>query len=328
MPTRDDPSKLCLRVDSIEQLTPEIKRFNLSSEAGDLLPSFEAGAHIEVMVAGTMPRCYSLLNDCSERHRYSIAVLRERDGTGGSAFMHDRLGEGDSLTSSLPRNTFPLNESARQHLFVAGGIGITPILSMVQRAHRLQAQFTLHYCTRDTALTAFRDELLSQHSNAVTFYHDGGDPTLGLDLPRLLAQRPAETDLYVCGPRAMIDAARAAAHGWPEGAVHFELFSAGRDSAPVVAAGQDQSFVVELARSGVTFVIPPGKSILSVLTENGFKVPSVCKEGWCGTCRTRVLAGKVDHRDDYLEEEVRAANAAMQICVSRAATGERLLLDL
>ena len=145
----------------------------------------------------------------------------------------------------------------------------------MHRTNRIRAEFVLHYCTRDAARTAFHDELVSKYPDRVTFYPDGGNPARGLDLNRLLALRPAGADLFVCGPRGMIAAVRQAARSWPEGSVHYELFSSGRPSPSVLSTGENQSFVVELSRSGLTFTIPAEKSMLSVLLEHGFNVPSV-----------------------------------------------------
>ena len=328
MSSTERPAQLHLRVRSIRQLTPRVKLFEFGSDTGDLLPPFEAGAHVELLLAGDMARCYSLLNDPAERHRYVIAVLREENGRGGSAWMHDVLAEGDRVSCPPPRNTFPLNEEASEHILIAGGIGITPILSMVHRLRALKARFVLHYCTKDVASTAFREELTRTIPDKVAFHHDGGDPSRGLDLSRLLADRPRDSDVYICGPRGMIDAARQAAKHWPAESVHFELFSSGATTRTPAESLGEESFTVELARSKLTLTIPPHKSILAVLADHGIVLPSVCKEGWCGTCKTRVLSGKVDHRDDILEDEVKASNTFMQICVSRALPGHTLVLDL
>jgi len=326
VPQEDFP--LRLRVRSIEQITPTIKVFELVGQHGEQLPPFQAGAHIEVMVGGGSSRCYSLLNDPDERHRYIIAVLRERDGRGGSAWMHDRVRKGDRLPCRPPRNGFALNEAADRHILIAGGIGITPIMSMVHQLRRLDVPFVLHYCSRSAAATAYREVLADMLGAQVFFHHDGGDASRGLDLARLLHDRPAGADVYVCGPRPMIEAAQKATRSWPTAAVHVELFSPGEPPPTGRTLSMDTGFTVELARSKLTLEVPPDKSILAVLSEHGFTLPSVCREGWCGTCQVGVLGGEVDHRDDILDEAIKASHSVMQVCVSRARPGERLILDL
>ncbi len=322
-----DDFPLRLRVLSIEQITPTIKAFQLVERQDEQLPPFQAGAHIEVMVGG-LSRCYSLLNDPDERHRYIIAVLLEREGRGGSAWMHDRVCAGDHLSCRPPRNGFALNEAADRHILIAGGIGITPIMSMVHRLRLIGAPFVLHYCSRSAATAAYRDVLADMLGDQVFFYHDGGDPRQGLNLNALLRDRPAGADAYICGPRPMIEAARKATRTWPATAVHVELFSPGTAAPADRARWTDTGFTVELVRSGLTLEVPPDKSLLAVLIEHGLTLPSVCREGWCGTCQVRVLEGKVDHRDDILDEEIKAGHSVMQVCVSRARPGERLILDL
>lgn len=319
---------LRLRVLSIEQITPAIKAFELVAQHGEQLPPFQAGAHIEVMVGGGSSRCYSMLNDPDERHRYIIAVLLERHGRSGSAWMHDCVRQDDYLSCRPPRNGFALNEAADRHILIAGGIGITPIMSMVHRLRRLGAPFVLHYCSRSAATTAYRDVLADMSGGHVFFYHDGGDPSRGLNLTALLHDRPAGADAYICGPRPMIEAARTATRAWPATAVHIELFSPGTGVQAERTPRTDAGFVVELARSRFTLEVPSDKSLLAVLIEHGFTLPSVCREGWCGTCRVGVLGGEVDHRDDILDETIKASHSAMQVCVSRARPGERLILDL
>ncbi|HKU98283.1 MAG TPA: PDR/VanB family oxidoreductase [Vineibacter sp.] len=323
-----DDFPLRLRVLSIEQITPTIKAFELVGQRSEQLPPFQAGAHIEVMVGGGSSRCYSLLNDPDERHRYIIAVLLERDGRGGSAWMHDRVRAGDHLSCRPPRNGFALNEAADRYILIAGGIGITPIMSMVHRLRRLGAPFVLHYCSRSAATTAYRDVLADLLGDQVFFYHDSGDPRRGLNLAALLTDRPAGADAYICGPRPMIEAAQTATRTWPATAVHVELFSPVTGTQAERAPRTDTGFMVELARSRLTLEVPSDKSLLAVLIEHGFTLPSVCREGWCGTCQVRVLGGEIDHRDDILDEAIKASHSVMQVCVSRARPGERLVLDL
>jgi vanillate O-demethylase ferredoxin subunit len=264
------------------------------------------------------------MNDQGETHRYCIAVLREPAGRGGSAWMHDVLREGDVLRTSAPANNFRLSEAGEHHTLIAGGIGVTPILSMAARLQELGRDYTLHYCARDPAHAAFAEEIASRHGDRAAFYYDGGDPARGLDVTALLRTRPAAAHAYVCGPAGLIRATREAGRDWPQRTVHYELFKG--SEADVAARVTDQPFDVVLQRSGQVFNIPADRSILDVLKASGLRIKSLCKEGVCGTCRVGVISGAVEHRDDCLDDDDRGE--AMQVCVSRAMPGETLVLDL
>ena len=215
-----------LRIRSIAYLAEEINGYELVDPNGRDLPRFSAGAHIGVRLGEQVWRDYSLWNDPAERRRYSIAVLREKLGE-GSRHLHDQVRVGDIVEVSLPRNHFPLAEGAERHLFLAGGIGITPIMAMIAELKRRHGEFRLHYCTRVPEKTAFRDELdLLAAMGKVVFHYDGGDPTKGLDIAALLAEPQEGTHLYCCGPRGMMEAAIAASAHWPAGSVHYEYFPA------------------------------------------------------------------------------------------------------
>ncbi|MDX1484234.1 MAG: PDR/VanB family oxidoreductase [Alphaproteobacteria bacterium] len=325
-------SDLELKVTAIEELTPSIKMFEFVNAQGGDLPAFQAGAHIDVRTGAGVIRSYSLCNDPKERHRYVTAVLRETEGGGGSKWMHDELKVGDVVTTSPPLQNFPLDERAPLSILLAGGIGITPLLAM---GHRLKAQRLpchLHYCTKSPEETAFMEEVKALFGDDVTFHHDGGDPSKGIDLKATFAQRPEGAHLYICGPAGLIRAAQEASDHWPEEAVHIELFTSARteEEAAEIAArsADDEGFEVELARSGQTLTIPPDKSILDVLIDNGFGVPYACEEGWCGACVIDLLGGKADHRDEVLSDAEKESNSKIQVCVSRAKPGEKLVLDL
>ncbi len=322
---------LRLRLMRAAALTPAIKLFEFAAVDRPALPAFTAGAHIDIVTGAGLTRSYSLVNDEGETARYVIGVLRQGDG---SAWLHDRLREGDVVAASLPRNGFALDETATDHLLIAGGIGITPILPMVRRLQAAGAAYRLVYCTRDRESTAFLDRVGTLPGARVTVHHDHGDPGRHLDLRGLLATRGPGRHAYVCGPRGLIDGVRAATRHWPAEAVHFELF-ASRPAAPAPApapalapeSAGDDAFEILLARSNRRFIVPADRSILEVLLANGVKAPYVCKEGWCGNCRTGLIGGKADHRDSFLDDEEQAANTEIQICVSRAAPGECLVLD-
>jgi vanillate O-demethylase ferredoxin subunit len=272
-----------------------------------------------------MTRQYSLRNDPAERHRYCIGVLREVAGRGGSAHMHDRLKVGDTIETSLPRNAFALDEQAPFSLLLAGGIGVTPILSMAHRLSALGRDFAFHYGARSLSRMAFRDELqASAFADKMRFHLDDGPAEQKLDLAALLSRRPAGAHLYACGPAGFLDAVIAAARSdWPSEAVHREYFA----NASTTAAAGDRPFRVTLAGDGRSFDVAPGRSIVEVLAENGIAIPVSCEQGICGTCVTRVVSGVPDHRDLVLTDRQRAAGDSMTPCCSRALTDE-LVLDL
>jgi len=313
-----------LRVKAISYATPRIRVFEFASVGGGDLPSFSAGAHIDIQLGNGEERSYSLLNDQNETHRYVIAVLREVDGRGGSAWMHEVLQRGDVLRGSGPFNNFRLSEAGERHVLIAGGIGITPILSMAARLKELQREYSLHYCARAPVEAAFVDEIAAQHGERAKFYYDGGNPSLGLDVVALLKRRPSAAHVYVCGPAGLIRATREAGREWPKGTVHYELFKG--TEADIAIASSDQGFEVVLKRSERTLKIPADRSILDVLKGSGINVKSLCREGVCGTCRVGLISGQVDHRDDCLDDDER--EGALQVCVSRAKPGETLVLDL
>ncbi|MFP2927361.1 PDR/VanB family oxidoreductase [Pyxidicoccus sp. 3LG] len=319
---------LRVRVAGIGREAEDILSYELVAEDGGALPPFEAGAHLDVRVPdpGDYVRSYSLCNDPDETHRYVIAVHRDSRGRGGSRAMHERVHVGDVLEVSPPTNNFPLL-FARSYVLVAGGIGITPMLSMVRMLERTGASYTLHYCARTPERTAFH-ELLSSgpFANRVRFYFDGGDPTKGLDVKTLLATRGPGARLYCCGPAGLMKAVRDAAthHRWPWEKVHFESFTA--EGAGAASGQVDTDFEVAIRSTGQVLRVPPGQSVLNVLRSNGLRVPSDCEAGTCGTCVTRVCEGQPEHRDTFFQQEP-AGDKRMLICVSRARS-KRLVLDL
>jgi vanillate O-demethylase ferredoxin subunit len=315
---------LSVTIESRQQVAEDIVSLGLVAADGASLPPFTAGAHIDLELAPGLVRQYSLCNDSSETGSYRIAVLRDPASRGGSSAVHERLQVGDVVRISAPRNHFALADAPKSLLF-AGGIGVTPILAFTKELQRRQADFELHYCARSAGKLAFRDELASAAENGRAFFYlDEGGPRL--DIAAVLAAHPPTSPIYVCGPAGFIEyvlgAARAA--GWPEALLRREYFAA--PPAPAVAGGE-QAFVVELASSGKRVQVPPGRSIVQVLAEQGVDIPVSCEQGVCGTCLTRVLAGEPDHRDMYLTDEEHAANDQMTPCCSRARTA-CLVLDL
>jgi ferredoxin-NADP reductase len=309
-------------------LTADIKMFQMVDEGGGDLAPFEAGAHIDIMTGNGLRRSYSLANDPGERGRYVTAILRESAGGGGSAWMHDELSVGDSLTVKPPINNFPLDESAAEHILIAGGIGITPILAMGYRLGDLGAKAKLHYCTKSPEETAFRD-LVSEvfGPENVVFWHDGGDPSKGIVLNEVLGEAPEGAHLYLCGPAGLIDAAKAATEHWPAGNVHFELFGLAENEGEAPAAA-DEPFEIELKKSGKTLAVGADETILAAMADAGIEADSACEQGLCGTCEVALLAGEADHRDQLMNDEQKAANDKIFICISRAKPGEKLIIDL
>ena len=315
---------MLLRVRSITYLAEAVNGYELVDPRGRDLPRFTAGAHIAVRHGAGAVRDYSLWNDPAERRRYCIAVLREPSGE-GSRHWHERVRVGDPVEAAMPRNNFPLAETAERYLLLAGGIGITPIMAMIAELRRRRAEFLLHYCTRSPEATAFRDELdLLAAQGRVRFHHDGGDPARGLDIAAALRNPAPGTHLYFCGPAGMMQAAKAAAAGWPEGTVHCEYFN-GPDARPPEPLGEDRPFRVRLAKSGAEYDVPAGETVIDVLRSHGVAVRSSCELGYCGTCLTRYVGGEPLHRDQVLSEADR--RRYVLICCCRAAT-PLLELDL
>jgi vanillate O-demethylase ferredoxin subunit len=238
--------------------------------------------------------------------------------------VHDNLKVGDVLNSAAAANDFALYEAAEANVLIAGGIGITPIMSMAARLAALGRDFTLHYCARSADEAAFVDELRARHGDRLQTHFDGGEPARGLHVKALLATRQPGGHVYVCGPLGLIRATIAAAADWPSGTVHYELFKG--SAADLAPENHDQPFEIVLKKAGKTFTVPADMSILAVLKAEGFKVKTLCLAGRCGTCRVGYLSGKVDHRDDILDDDER--QTVLQVCVSRAMPGETLVLDL
>jgi vanillate O-demethylase ferredoxin subunit len=316
--------QLEVRVETVKLETEDIRVYELVHPEGSELPAFTAGAHIDVHLPNGFVRQYSLCNDPRETHRYLLGVLRESNGRGGSSAMHDGVRAGGRVTVTVPRNNFPLVEDARRSLLIAGGIGVTPMLAMLHELEARGADYRLHYCTRSPRMTAFMAQLRTpRFMSRVSFHHDGGDPSKGLDVEGLLADVEDGTHVYCCGPAGLMEAVKTASTHWPSGSIHFEYFSTDAE----IDGQANTAFEVELAGSGAVYLVPPDKTILDVLLENGHDVESSCEEGLCGTCIVDVLDGIPDHRDLVLDDEEHESNRSMTVCCSRAKSG-RLKLDL
>jgi ferredoxin-NADP reductase len=274
---------------------------------------------VDLIVDGAKTRQYSLCGTIDEPHIWRLGILRDPNGSGASLYVHDQLKAGDVVRVRGPRNNFPLVEAPR-YLFIAGGIGITPILPMVSAAEAAGAAWELVYGGRQRASMAFLDEL-AKYGDKVSVRPQ--DETGLLDLDSLLGEPRPNTKIYCCGPEPLLAAVEARCTTWPKGSLHVERFVAKPLTEPVLS----EAFEVYLAQSQLTLTVPPERSILSIVEDAGVGVLSSCAEGTCGTCETPVLDGIPDHRDSVLDAEQREAGDCMMICVSRSCT-RRLVLDL
>jgi ferredoxin-NADP reductase len=308
-----------LRVTGKTPVADDVLTLELASPSGLRLRDWAPGAHIDLVLPNGMTRQYSLCGDRWDPFTYRVGVLREEAGRGGSAFVHEELRVGDLVGVGGPRNNFALVPS-EQYLFVAGGIGITPLLPMVRTADLLGADWRLLYGGRRRAHMAFRDEL-AEFGDRVQVVPQ--DECGLLDLPAFLGTPRPGVKVYACGPAPLLAAVEAVCSDWPPHALRTERFVADELGGPVRTA----PFEVELARTGRTVVVPPQKTVLEAVGDAGVEVLSSCRQGICGTCETTVLGGEPDHRDTLLDDAERQANDCMFICVSRART-DRLVLDL
>ena len=310
-----------LRVRRAEPAADGIQLFELVRDDGGPLAGFTSGAHLQVRVPNGSMRRYSVASDPAETAFYQIAVKREDHGTGGSRALVDGVKVGDTLDVSAPQNDFALAPAAPGYLLIAGGIGITPMMSMAR--HLLSSggkPFKLFYLGRTPAQMAFYDELSGpDFRGRVVMHCDEGDPARSYDLWPVL-EKFKGTHLYCCGPRGLMEAVRDMTGHWPTSAVHFEDFGARQAPLPT-----DTAFTVRLARTGTTHIIPPGASILETLRDAGLSVTASCESGSCGTCEVGLLQGVADHRDIVLTEHEKPHK--IMVCVSRALTPE-LVLDL
>ena len=291
---------------------------------GQKLVPFQAGSHIDLHLAGNLIRSYSLANDSQETHRYLLGILKEKSSRGGSVYIHEQLRVGMQLTISEPRNNFPLNEEADHSVLIAGGIGVTPILSMAKRLQALGKSFEIVALGRSRSAFAFADDIAELKCPVHWHFDDAsnGSP----NLHELLQTRPPKGNAhyYACGPAAMLDAFETACQTLGYANHHIERFAAVE-----VKAADDarRSFTVELKKSGKTFEITPDTNLHQQLIQRKINVPFSCEEGICGACETQVLEGIPDHRDMVLSSAEQASNRVMMVCVS-GCKSERLVLNL
>lgn len=309
-------------VREVRSVTCRVKSFVLGDPDGWQLPPFTAGAHIDVHLPGGLVRQYSLCGDPFENRHYELGVLDEPAGRGGSRAFHTAVERGAVLSVSLPRNHFPLAADADRHVFVAGGIGITPFLSMIPVLERQGEPFVLHYCarTREDAPFIERLQALSDRGRAV-LHLSGGDPRRRLDVRSLLATQSPGDHVYCCGPDALMRAVQEASAHWAAGTVHFEKFGAAKPA----TSREVPSYTVTLARSGRRVVVENGMTMAAALRDAGVGISTSCEAGTCGTCKTRFLEGDVVHSDFVLRQDERGEYVIP--CVSGCRSPE-LVLDL
>jgi tetrachlorobenzoquinone reductase len=318
-------ASITMRVHAIAQEALGIKSYDLRPVAENSLPAFMAGAHIDLLLPNGMSRSYSLVNSPQERWRYVVAVGRDPRSRGGSAYIHDHMSVGDAIDIHPPRNLFPLEERAAHTVLVAGGIGITPIFSMVRRLAELGRSWRLLYCARSSTQAALLDPLASLAegtSGRIELRFNEEPDYVPPDFSRLVAEAPEGTHFYCCGPTSLMEDFEIASRGIERDRVHTESF------APVSTnVGELGGFTVVLARSGLTLPVPRGETILHVVRAAGVDAIASCEEGTCGTCEVAVLEGVPHHRDRVLSEEDKAEGATMMICCS-GSKSDRLTLDL
>lgn len=315
-------AKLQVRVAEVVKVNDLIKRFRFVARDGSDLPAFSGGAHtvVEMDDHGTRRlNPYSLMSDPADRSGYEISVRRDDVGRGGSLFMHGHVKAGMEMTLSYPVNLFALDNRAKKHLMIAGGIGITPFLAQIRQLSHLGGKFELHYSARSKPLGAYMDRLTAAHPDRVHCYFD--DEKQMIDLKNLLQNQPIGTHLYVCGPKGMIGwvLSTAESMGWPKQALHSEEF---------IAPGTGLPFTVELVNSGKTITVGPTQSLLEAIEAAGVDAPYLCRGGACGQCETTVhkCDGTILHRDHWLTPEEHASNQKIMPCVSRF-EGKTLVID-
>ncbi len=316
MPAADDLRPV--KVTAKRMLTPDICEFTLATDGSGPLPAFTPGAHITVETPSGAMRRYSLMNEGAAPDKYVIAVKREPASRGGSRAMHEQVETDAVLNIQPPENSFPLGDAPR-YLLIAGGIGVTPIYAMANFLARKDKPFQIIYCTRSAEETAYLDDMTNAFGTALLLHHDDGDPEKAYDFWDHFAE-PQAMRVYCCGPKPLMDEIKAISGHWPEGRVNFEDFK------PVeVVHPDDTAFDITLQKSGQAITVPADRTILETLREAGLKVSSSCESGTCGSCKSGLIAGDVDHRDMVLMDNEKSTR--IMICVSRARSGG-LVLDL
>jgi ferredoxin-NADP reductase len=314
-----------LVIRGMRQESTGVMSLELALPDGSTLPQWQPGAHLDVVLPSGMVRQYSLCSDPGNLQRYRLAVLRESDGRGGSEELHSEARLGTILTARGPRNHFSIEDGAAHYLLVAGGIGITPIMTMARELVAAGKSTRLIYCGSSRQTMAFIDELQEIMGDSLALYPR--DERGRADLLTEIKNAPAGTAVYACGPeRLLADLQNITVDTLGPDAFHAELFAAATPPTRTEETAAEAPFEIELRQSGCTLTVPPEKSILDLVLEVNPTFMSSCEEGFCGTCETKVLDGEVDHRDTILSEKERAKNETMFICVSRSKC-PKLVLD-
>ena len=315
--------RIAVRVYHRTRAAKDIVHLDLRPEAGGLLPPFEPGAHVDLLLSNGLIRQYSLVGNPDDLTHYEVAVSLAPDGRGGSAFVHEALLEGTALEISPPRNNFALKPGAKQYVLIAGGIGITPVLAMARHCQKNGLDWRLLYLARSRAHAAFCDVLAALDPTKLQFHFDDEQGCF-FDFSAELLQVEEGSAIYCCGPDPVMQSVARFAQTQPGVTAHFEWFSPPAEP-PVHAP--DMAFTVKLATSGASFEVPEGRSILEVLEDNGYEMSCSCRAGMCRTCETPVMEGVPDHRDYVLSAEECERGRSIMICVSRSQT-PILVLDL
>jgi ferredoxin-NADP reductase len=317
-------TEMQVRVAKVTQVADKVKRFRFERTDGQPMPIFSGGAHVIIsMRDGLVLRRnpYSLMSSPSDANGYEISVLRVEQSRGGSAFLHEKVKEGDTLVVSSPVNLFPYDHRGKKHIMMAGGIGITPFIAMMDQMDREGRNFELHYAVRTRTHGAYWKDLVARYgTHRIKIYCD--EEKLFIPVDTILENQPLGTHLYVCGPAGMINGVlgKAVKLGWPKQNLHSEEFLAPPPGKP---------FVAELARSARTIEVAAHQSILEAVEAAGIDAPYLCRGGACGQCETSVIAcdGELEHNDHYLEPDDKASGKKIMICVSRI-KGNAVTLDL
>ncbi|CAN7382925.1 PDR/VanB family oxidoreductase [Microbacterium foliorum] len=308
-----------LRIEEKTLVADDLLTLTLTAADGSRLPDWTPGAHIDLVLPNGLTRQYSLCGDPWDAYRYRIGVLREPAGRGGSQYIHDILTPDMAVGLGGPRNNFALVPSDR-YLFIAGGIGITPLLPMLRQAEQMGAEWSLLYLGRSRSTMAFLDEL-SVYGDRVTIH--AADELGRADLGDWLSEQRQDTKVYVCGPARLLDGVDELCGAWRHGWVRMERFSAKEQGSPA----RSTPFEIEIAGTGKVITVSPEENVVTALRAAGQTVMTSCAIGVCGTCETTVLAGEPDHRDSILDDAERHANNCMFPCVSRARS-DRIVVAL
>lgn len=305
-----------VKIERIVEESPTVKRFTLVPTVDDRLPAFTGGSHLKTFITTAdgklIEREYSLVSHPQNRAYYEIAISKDTKSRGGSVYWHEVMAVGDELEVTFPRNYFALNSFAKNHAFYASGIGITPFLAMMEDI-QFDQTFELHYAARTPEECAFYEELQQRYGDKVNFYFSRVEEPNRL-CTELMKEHRIGTHVYFCGPVAMVEEFRdaALAYGYPEKAVHFELFSTGQDT------GERNAFTVALTDSQKEIEVQAEETLLDALLREGINAPFACKIGGCGSCEVEVVDGEVDHRDHFLSNENKAKRKSILTCCSRA----------